>query len=67
MSKLWVVRWRERVPFSEHDIKKAIWLFCHSLHPDTKNSELSLGSGEDKSQRMVEQKDNNEATEIRAK
>lgn len=57
------------MPFSEHGLKEAVCLFCHSLHSAAWNLKLALGPREDKGHilGMVEQKDDNEATETRAK
>lgn len=69
MINFWAVKWRVNVPFSEHGLKETVCLFCHSLHPAAWNLELALGPREDKGHilGMVEQKDDNEATETRAK
>lgn len=57
------------MPFSEHGLKEVLCLFCHSLHSAAWNLELALGPREDKGHILgvVEQKDDNEATETRAK
>jgi len=55
--------------FQDAALKEAVRLLCPSFHLAAWNSELPLGPGDGKSHtlEMVQQRADNEATELRAK
>ena len=69
VAELWAVRWREMCHFQDKALREALWLFCHSLHPPASTVDLPCGPGENRGPILgiVELKDGNGATDVRAK